>query len=222
MRTSDNIDEICKALVGFHSEVGRIAKDGTNPHLKNRYATIDAIMEEIRPALAKHGLFVMQLPTNLDDGSIRLVTRLYHQSGQLMESDPIIVKPQKNDAQGIGSAVTYARRYSLTSFLSLSTGDDDDGHAASAPTTPTPQGNGQGAPRATQGNRQRLASELQIKKIMATVNQVGITDEALKKYMMREYGKRSKKELTTNEASALIKMLEGYQGGGGDQQTAKG
>src|SRR5690606_15403268 len=131
MKTSEDIKEITKALVAFHSEVGRITKDGTNPHLKNRYATIDQIIEEIRPVLASHGLFVMQLPSNSEAGEIQMVTRLYHVSGQWMESPSLKIKVERNNAQGIGSAITYARRYSLTSFLGLNTGEDDDGHAAS-------------------------------------------------------------------------------------------
>lgn len=131
MKTSEDIKEITKALVAFHSEVGRITKDGTNPHLRNRYATIDQIIEEIRPVLATHGLFVMQLPTNTEAGEIQMTTRIYHISGQWMESPVLTINPQKKDAQGIGSAITYARRYSLTSFLGLNTGEDDDGHRAS-------------------------------------------------------------------------------------------
>src|SRR5690606_336701 len=97
MKTSEDIKEITKALVAFHSEVGRITKDGTNPHLKNRYATIDQIIEEIRPILASHGLFIMQLPTNSESGGIQMVTRLYHVSGQWMQSPTLTITPQKKD-----------------------------------------------------------------------------------------------------------------------------
>ncbi|GGA56725.1 single-stranded DNA-binding protein [Kroppenstedtia guangzhouensis] len=215
MKTSENIVEICKALVGFHSEVGRITKDGTNPHLKNRYATIDQIIEEIRPILATHGLFILQLPTNTEAGEIQMTTRIYHTSGQWMESPVLTLKPQKQDAQGIGSAVTYARRYSLTSFLSLNTGDDDDGEAASngggnrkqSPARKKPQG--QGGQQSTQQKKPTgLASEKQRRFIFAIAEDKGLDQDEIKALVKRLTGKESTKELTTKEARHLIETLQ--------------
>lgn len=227
MKTSETITEICKALVGFHSEVGRISKDGTNPHLKNRYATIDQIIEEIRPILATHGLFIMQMPTNTEAGEIRMTTRIYHTSGQWMESPTLTLKPQKQDAQGIGSAVTYARRYSLTSFLSLNTGEDDDGCRASAreartatkpnqkakpqpKTNPKPQPQQQPKPEPSKpevidGN---LASEPQRRKIFAMAKEKTIPESVLRGLIRYYTGKESTKSLSKQDASDLIKLLD--------------
>lgn len=217
MKTSEDIKEITKALVAFHSEVGRITKDGTNPHLRNRYATIDQIIEEIRPILASHGLFIMQLPTNSEDGGIQMVTRLYHISGQWMESPVLTINPQKKDAQGIGSAITYARRYSLTSFLGLNTGEDDDGHRASG------GDNGQ-APK-QQSNTSLLRekptlqpprtavkriTEPQRKKIFATAGEMGLKDTEIKAlvYYLSKGKKDSVKDLTSEQASYTIQLLQ--------------
>mgnify|MGYP003414440743 CR=1 FL=1 len=72
----------------------------------------------------------MQLPSG-DGTSVQISTLLIHETGEWLESETLTMKPVKNDPQGMGSAITYARRYSLQSFLSLNTGEDDDGNNAS-------------------------------------------------------------------------------------------
>lgn len=120
------------ALVKFNGEVETITKDAKNPHFKNKYASLDNIIEEIRPVLSKHGITVMQIPSG-DGETVSMKTMLLHESGEWMESEPLVMRPVKNDPQGVGSCITYARRYSLCSMLSLSTGEDDDGNHASQP-----------------------------------------------------------------------------------------
>jgi hypothetical protein len=127
---SDSIANIAVALVKFNGEVSKIEKDSSNPHFKNKYASLDNIIDEIRPILHKHGLSIMQFPGG-DGERFTMTTMLLHESGEWIESQPIVMKPVKNDPQGIGSCTTYARRYSLSSFLSLNTGEDDDGEGAS-------------------------------------------------------------------------------------------
>lgn len=208
MKTSEDIKEIIPALIAFHSEVGRITKDAQNSHMKNRYATIDQIIEEIRPILADKGLFIMQLPSNTDTGEIQMVTRIYHTSGQWMESPVLTLKPQKQDAQGIGSAVTYARRYSLTSFLSLNTGEDDDGNAASGGRGQRQsQSRGQGSQQPPQ-RPAGLASDKQRKAVFAIAKGKGLEDEQIKRVVHHFTKKESTKELTTREASNLIETLQ--------------
>jgi len=132
MKTSETITEVAKSLVKFNSEVSRIAKDADNHFFRNRYSTLDTIIDEVRPILQKHGLSLMQFPSG-DGQNVTLKTLLLHESGEWIESDEIMMKPVKNDPQAIGSAISYARRYSLTAFLSLNTGEDDDGDKASQP-----------------------------------------------------------------------------------------
>lgn len=129
-KKSESIIEIAKALCKFNGEIQKIEKDSTNPHFKNKYASLDNIIDEIRPILTKHGLSIIQMPGG-DGENFKMSTLLIHESGEWIESDPIVMKPVKNDPQGIGSCATYARRYSLSAFLSLNTGEDDDGNEAS-------------------------------------------------------------------------------------------
>jgi hypothetical protein len=129
---SESISKLAKALVAFNGQVRIIEKDATNPHFKNQYASLDTIIDEVRPLLASHGLSIMQFPGG-DGEKFTLRSMLLHESGEWIESEPITMRPVKNDPQGIGSCSTYARRYSLSAMLSLNTGEDDDGNGATQP-----------------------------------------------------------------------------------------
>lgn len=131
MNRSESISKLAVSLVAFNGEVSKIEKDSVNPHFRNKYASLDNIIDEIRPILTKHGLAVIQMPSG-DGETLTMSTLLVHTSGEFIESPPLTMRPSKNDPQGIGSCATYARRYSLAAFLSLNTGEDDDGNAASA------------------------------------------------------------------------------------------
>jgi hypothetical protein len=126
VRTSDSINELATALAAAQGEMKNAALNRINPHFKSKYADLAGIRDTVTPALTKHGLAVVQ-GTDTTDGGIVVVTRLLHKSGQWMESRfPIAYdKPQT-----MGSAYTYARRYSLSAMCSISADDDDDANAA--------------------------------------------------------------------------------------------
>lgn len=127
MQTSDSIKNIATALVGFHKEVGKIAKDSKNPFFKSSYASLSAILDGINDPLNSNGLSIVQFP----EGENGLTTRLMHSSGEWMEST-YLMKPSKDTPQDRGSAITYQRRYAIGAILSLNIDADDDGNAASA------------------------------------------------------------------------------------------
>lgn len=118
------------ALIAFHKEIGKIKKDATNPFFKNEYATLSTILGAIKDPLHNAELTFVQFP----DGENGLTTRLMHASGEWMEATYTMV-PAKNDPQGLGSAISYQRRYSLGAVLGLNIDNDDDGNAASLPDT---------------------------------------------------------------------------------------
>jgi len=118
-------------LLAAQLEFPKIKKDATNPFFKNRYASLDGILEEVLPILHKHGLFVIQNPINIGD-RVGVATDIYHTSGESISSSFTMVLA-KNDPQGAGSAISYARRYSLVSMLGLNL-DDDDANTASGNT----------------------------------------------------------------------------------------
>ena len=126
MNKSQTISEITKALILFHVKVGDIVKDAKNPFFKSTYATLQNIQDTIREPLIECGLTISQHP----EGEHGLTTILMHESGEWLESH-YIMSPVKNDPQGIGSCLTYQKRYGLTSVLNLSINDpDDDGNHA--------------------------------------------------------------------------------------------
>ncbi|OOR23198.1 ERF family protein [Bacillus wiedmannii] len=173
MNRSETIGKLAKSLVLFNSEVTKIAKDADNPFFKNNYATLDTIIDEIRPILSKHGLSIMQIPSG-DGQNVTLKTLLLHETGEWLESDELTMKPVKNDPQAVGSCITYARRYSLAAFLSLNTGEDDDGNGATyGKDKPKPKGNSGQAPSKPQGSSGNgKASEKQMKMIKAKIKNV--------------------------------------------------
>ena len=137
MQTSDKIDALAGALAKAQGELKNIEKGKINPHFKSRYADIADGLEVIRPVLSKHALSVVQVTSvNPDTGVFILFTRLLHSSGQWIESSYPL---PTGKAQEQGSAITYARRYSLFSLIGTAgTDEDDDGNAANtaAPQAP--------------------------------------------------------------------------------------
>lgn len=111
-------------------------KDGNNPFTKSNYATLNSVMESCRDILLKHGIWLTQLPVpaplELGPGHIGLLTKLTHaKTGQWQASFTVVPLP-KADPQGMGSAITYSRRYALTAMLGMVT-EDDDGESAKLP-----------------------------------------------------------------------------------------
>lgn len=128
-RTSAEVAELFGALAKAQAEIENIEKGGVNPAFRAKYAKLGAVLDEIRPKFAKHGISITQMPINGEGSNIGVVTRFAHSSGQWIESC-LFVAPTKFDAQGAGSAITYCRRYSLMAMAGLAPDDDDDGNAA--------------------------------------------------------------------------------------------
>jgi hypothetical protein len=140
------VKSLAAALLAFQQEAPGLVMDATNPHFRNKYASLDGIMAKVRPVLNKHGLVLTQIPSFVMDGSggvvPALTTRLTHaESGEHIE-DKMLLLLDKQNSQGLGSALTYARRYSITAFLALVGDEDDDGQAASTPPKPAPAATG--------------------------------------------------------------------------------
>lgn len=128
MKTSETITSIAGALLKAQTAITFAAKDATNPHFKSKYADLPSVIDAIKPALNEHGIVFLQTPSPSDPGALALTTRLIHESGEWIEDTAIVPLP-KNDPQGYGSALTYARRYSLAAITGLYQ-DDDDGNGA--------------------------------------------------------------------------------------------
>ena len=138
MKTSESISKIAPALVAAQQAITFASKDAKNPHFKSTYADLPAVIDAIKPSLNAQGIMFLQAPSPSEPGTLALTTRLVHESGEWIEDTATVPLP-KNDPQGYGSAMTYARRYALAAITGLYQ-DDDDGNAAShVPAKPAQQ-----------------------------------------------------------------------------------
>ena len=124
--------DLATALAAAQAEFGTVPQSGKNPHFRSTFSTMQDYVDAAKPILAKHGLSISQMP-NLLEGQFVLTTILMHKSGDNLVSNQPVVST-KQDAQSLGSAISYARRYSYGAILGMASGDfEDDGNAASAP-----------------------------------------------------------------------------------------
>jgi hypothetical protein len=129
MRASDTISKFAPAFLEAQRAITFASKDATNPHFKNKYADLPSVVDAVKPALNDAGIAFIQSATPSDDSKLHLTTRLIHTSGEWIE-DTLVMPLPKQDPQGYGSAMTYARRYALAAITGLYQ-DDDDGNAGS-------------------------------------------------------------------------------------------
>lgn len=128
LKTSDEIGELAKALAAARKDFKPVLKDANNPFFKSKYADLAGVIEATSDALSKQGLVVIQSP-RLGLNRIAVTTLLAHSSGQWLRDD-LELPLSKFDAQGAGSAITYARRYAYQAIVGVAA-EDDDGNAAS-------------------------------------------------------------------------------------------
>jgi hypothetical protein len=121
--------QYASALVAAIGELSNVAKTAANPYFKSKYAPLDAIIDATRPILLKHGLAISQTPLFLD-GTAGVETTIIHVAGH--STTTTLLLPLKDQSpQGVGGAITYARRYALAAVLGIASEDDDDGNVSS-------------------------------------------------------------------------------------------
>ena len=138
MNKSDNINELATALAKAQGAMRFAIRDADNPFFKSKYADLSSVVEAIRDALSGNGLSYMQHLHPSEKHEVCVETVLLHASGQWVSCGTLTVPVSKHDAQGFGSALTYARRYSLSAAVGV-VADDDDGNAAAAAPAPKAQ-----------------------------------------------------------------------------------
>ena len=177
MTKSEQINELANALCLAQSEIRNAAKDSENPFFKSHYADLASVREAIREPFQHNGLAYTQLLAN-DAHGVVVETILLHKSGQFIGS-AFSVKPIKDDPQGAGSAITYARRYSLQAIAGIAA-DDDDGEGAMFRSA-GPQPKRQAAPVI------ETVTESQIKNLYAVAKQNGIIATTIPATLASEY-----------------------------------
>lgn len=121
---------LAASLAKAQAEIQNPKFDSANPHFKSRFASLAAVRNAIVPVFAKHGLSIIQDLQTTDRG-ISCLTIVLHSSGERLDIGPLVMPAGKADAQGFGSAATYARRYALLAMAGVAGEEDDDGNEAS-------------------------------------------------------------------------------------------
>ena len=131
MNKSESIAALAASLAKAQGAMKGAVKDSANPFFKSKYADLASVVEAIRAAFSANGLSYIQTLEPSDKDEVRVETTLLHASGEWISCGVLSLPVSKADAQGYGSALTYARRYSLSAAVGVAP-EDDDGNAASA------------------------------------------------------------------------------------------
>lgn len=184
MNRSETITEIAKALAKFQSEVSDPNRTKENASLNSKYVTLDSLLQAVRPVLANNGLSFLQVPFTGTD-VVSVTTMLLHESGEWLESDPFTLPLMKKDPQGVGSVVTYARRYSLSSILGVAWDEDDD---------------------AQSNNETELTKQI-LHELTELVGVKGVPNETVASYIKTTFNKSSSKLLDLTELNQVKSWL---------------
>lgn len=168
------------------------------------YLTLEKLLEQTVPILNKHGLALLQYPCS-EDGRYALKTELRHSSGDAVSTVFPLAVAADAPSQTVGSALTYARRYSLLSMLGLSADEDDDGHAAQEKPPVKEEDKPSQAQHALLA---ALLNELEEKKPREDTDRTYVQDAQL--YVKSRWGKHSRSQLTKAEMSDLIDEVQGW------------
>lgn len=131
MKTSDSIKEIATALSKAQASIHGAKKDTANPFFKSKYADLASVWDACREALTANGLSIVQMTDQSEKDEVIVETRILHSSGEFIEGR-LALPVTKADAQGFGSALTYARRYALAAAVGVAPEEDDGNLAAAA------------------------------------------------------------------------------------------
>lgn len=130
---------IYEKLLDLQGQMPKLQKDSLNPHYKNSYVSLEAVLALVLPELNKRGILLLQLPDNVG-GAPALTTKLIDTKDSMEVESTMMLVLEKDNPQGQGSALTYAKRYSILSILGLTADEDDDGEKASSSRKDEPSG----------------------------------------------------------------------------------
>jgi hypothetical protein len=203
--SSEQINELATALAKAQSEIEAADKTGFNPHFASKFSTLTAIWDAIRAPLTKNGLSVTQLMES-HEKELFVKTVMLHSSGQSISS-MIPVLSKDRTPQSMGSAITYARRYSLAAICGV-TQEDDDANAAQGIQSQSPApGPIVAPPIQIKPVPHYGPSDSQLKRLHALKSKSGWTDEQVKKFMKNNCDVDSSKELNPKQYDFVCNTL---------------
>ncbi|MEB2343186.1 MAG: ERF family protein [Deltaproteobacteria bacterium] len=222
---------LAAALVSALGELRNVAADARadvrtdKGNYSYAYATLGQVLELARPVLARHALAIVQIPLVADPRSAGVRTIVLHASGAALETE-LLLPVTRADAQGVGSALTYARRYALAALLGIATDDDDDGQAACAPPSrrsaeareerePRRQSRAPERP-ARSGGAERRISDAQRRRLFAVAAEAGTAQgfdradvEARVRALLATHGYEHSGDVLARDYDALVSAIAG-------------
>ena len=211
-----HIKDLTAALVKVQAEIKPAAKKSENPFFHSKYADLAEVWNACRDALTKNGLAVIQTTSESMDGIV-VVTTLAHTSGQWIRGK-LLLKPVKPDPQGIGSCITYGRRYALAAIVGVCT-DDDDGAAASGTTArkvyapppanvATPVAPPKADAKPAKAKDPGVISAKQRGLLFHKWREAGLTDEVVKAHIFANYGVKHTDEIPKDRMNELLAWID--------------
>lgn len=202
MKYSPTLTKIAPAVLAAQKSIGSAKKDAVNPFFKSSYADLGSVMEACKEAFNDNGITVLQPVGTNEEGQVYVETVLLHESGEWISDQMLLSQKITNDPQSQGSAISYARRYSLQSIAFIPAEDDDAEKTKSPVKSVSPNQNSEESEPV--GNPSgNLISPAQLRLVAVLLNKKGKTDEQLK----TKYKVESKKDLTKQQASEIIEYL---------------
>ena len=125
---ADENNKLINALIEAYSDITSAEFDKVNPHFKSKYASLESVIKAVKPSLLKHGILYRQVSKYTENGIC--IETIFHGHGEELGTGEIFLPVDKRTAQGFGSALTYARRYSLSLACGIGSEEDDDGNQA--------------------------------------------------------------------------------------------
>jgi len=222
VKGSATIGTLVAALAKAYLSMTHAIKDSLNPAFRAKYASLTSCLDAVRAPLAENGLTLLQ-PATTDGAKVRVTSLLAHVSGEWLAATMEIPAGQPN-AHGIGSALTYAKRYSLTSLLALGVDDDDDANGAmvgadtrelhtAPPPPPPPVTRPTPAPTTSSPSPRRakdgegFISEAQGRRFYAISKHAGWSDDALRVFLA-DHGHTSSKTIPWRDYDGIIREIE--------------
>jgi hypothetical protein len=232
MKTSDSVTKIAAALIKVQKSITFAQTDSNNPFFKSKYADLPTVIDAVKPQLNDNDIVYIQTPSPSEPGTLALTTRLLHSSGEWLEDTAIVPLP-KADPQGYGSAMTYARRYSLAAITGLYQ-DDDDGNAASingkgavampkakikAEVDPgddyaeeageAPENETGDAPAPVKTNEGKITKKQQ-GLIFVKLRNAGIGEDEFKAYLLEKFSLQHTADLGWKDMKTVLTWIEAY------------
>lgn len=204
IRTSETIINLSKALVETQKELKQPLKDAKNPFFKSEYVPLENVAEAITESATKHGLAFSQYATTTESGNVSVGTIVFHESGEYIEFPPLILKPENTKPQSIGSAITYAKRYSLSAVFGITSDKDDDANKA----------NGNGEPqKQPQKRNQKQAPQNEpnvheiVEKYVQKLEELGVNRADVVEYVCNKHSVGNMFDIAPNILVGEIKQI---------------